>query len=91
MLEFVSSLKIYKVSCRLTVRNEPQHDYVSANTKTKICVPLIGFSHLQSNVPFAMTSVVVHKITVNLHSHVPLYGGTHQENYFDFGVNKLFD
>jgi hypothetical protein len=41
---------------------------IPATTKTKIRVPLIGFSHLQTNVPFAITSVAVRKLTSNLRS-----------------------
>jgi hypothetical protein len=37
------------------VRGEPQHDHASATTKTKMHVPLNGFSHCQNNVPFAIT------------------------------------
>jgi hypothetical protein len=51
----------------LPVRNEPQHDHTFATTKTKIRVPLIGFSHSQNNIPFVITNVAVRKLTVNLH------------------------
>jgi hypothetical protein len=50
-----------------SLRNEPQHHHVSAITKTKMHVPLIGFSHSQNNVPFAITNVAVRKLTSNLH------------------------
>ncbi|EIK45311.1 hypothetical protein O59_001989 [Cellvibrio sp. BR] len=50
-----------------SLRNKPQHDHTSAATKTKIHVPLIGFSHSQSSVPFAITNVGVRKLTANLH------------------------
>ncbi|HCS65907.1 MAG TPA: hypothetical protein DIW64_18595 [Cellvibrio sp.] len=48
------------------LRDEPQHDHASATTKTKIRAPLIGFSHSQNNVPFAMRNVAVRKLTSNL-------------------------
>jgi hypothetical protein len=53
---------------RLPVRNEPQHVHVSAPIKTKIRVPLIGFSHSQNNMPFAIANVAVRKLTSNLRS-----------------------
>jgi hypothetical protein len=55
MLRFASSPATYKVLRRLLVWNEPQHDHVSATTKTKMHAPLIGFSHSQNIVPFAIT------------------------------------
>jgi malate/lactate dehydrogenase len=73
MLRFASSPATYnsarnsfKVLRRLLVRNEPQHDHISAITKTKIHVPLIGFSHSQNNVPFAIANVAGRKLTTNL-------------------------
>jgi hypothetical protein len=74
MLRFASSPATYNsarnsfsVLRRLPVRNEPQHDHTSSTTKTKIHVPLIGFSRSHSIVPFAITNVAVRKLTSNLH------------------------
>jgi hypothetical protein len=44
------------------VRNEPQHDYAPATTKTKIHEPLIDFSYSQKSMPFSIC-----KLTGNLH------------------------
>jgi hypothetical protein len=64
---YMSARNLFKVLRRLAVRNEPQHDDASATTETKMHVPLIGFSHSQNNVPFAITNVAVRKLTTNLH------------------------
>ena len=66
-VEFSFSLKVaVRKRRRLAVRNEPQHDHASATTKTKMRVPLNGFSHSQNIVPFAITNVGVRELTANL-------------------------
>jgi hypothetical protein len=47
-----------------SLRKEPQHAHTSATIKTKMHVPLIGFSHSQSKVPFAITNVAVRKLSL---------------------------
>lgn len=60
-------MQINNLGAGLAVRNEPQHDHVSATTETKMRVLLIGFSYSQNKVPYANTNVGVRKLTANLH------------------------
>ncbi|HEY8938654.1 MAG TPA: hypothetical protein VIM59_00640 [Cellvibrio sp.] len=68
------------VARRLLVRNEPQHDHLSAIIKNKIHVALIGFPYYRNNVPFAIMNVAVRsspatyllRTPVNLYLNLPL-------------------